>query len=66
MQIDGVTFSAGDIVIADCDGVVVIPREIEDEAIKAAWVKVHSENVTRDAIKNGMLASEVYEKYGVL
>ena len=66
VQIDGVTFSAGDVVIADRDGVVVIPREIEDEAIKAAWVKVHSENVTRDAIKNGMLASEVYEKYGVL
>ena len=66
VQIDGVTLSPGDLVIADSDGVVVVPQNIEHEAIKRAWEKVHAENVTRDAIKNGMKAVSAYEKYGVL
>lgn len=66
VEIDGVAFHPGDLVIADRDGVVVVPRDIETEAIGRAWDKVHAENVTRDAIKNGMKATAVYEKYGVL
>ena len=66
VQIDGVTFCSGDLVIADEDGVVVVPQEIEETAIQNAWKKVHDENVTRDAIINGMLAMEAYKKYGVL
>ena len=66
VQIDSVTFCSGDLVIADEDGVVVVPQEIEETAIQNAWKKVHDENVTRDAIINGMLATEAYKKYGVL
>lgn len=66
VEIDGVRFCPGDLVIADVDGVVVVPRAVEREAIAAAWTKVHAENVTRDAIKAGMKATDAYEKYGVL
>jgi regulator of RNase E activity RraA len=66
VEIDGVTFSPGDLVFADLDGVVVVPRAIEEKAIRAAWDKVHAENVTRDAIRGGMKATAAYEKYGVL
>jgi len=66
VEIDGVTFAPGDLIIADPDGVVVVPQEVEDEALQKAWAKVHDENVTRDAIKNGMKAVAAYEKYGVL
>jgi 4-hydroxy-4-methyl-2-oxoglutarate aldolase len=66
VEIDGVRFAPGDLVFADEDGVVVVPRKIEAEAIRAAWNKVHAENVTRDAIKGGMKAAEAYAKYGVL
>src|SRR5262245_13930008 len=66
VEIDGIEFCPGDLVIADVDGVVVVPRELETEAIRRAWEKVHAENVTRDAIRGGMLASEAYRKYGVL
>lgn len=66
VEIDGVLFSPGDLVIADADGVVVVPQEVEEEAVQAAWNKVHAENVTRDAIRNGMKATKAYEKYGVL
>lgn len=66
VEIDGVRFASGDLVIADEDGVVVVPQEVEAEAIAAAWKKVHDENVTRDAIKEGMKATDAYRKYGVL
>ena len=64
--IDGIEFRPGDLVIADIDGIVVVPRELEAEAIRRAWNKVHAENITRDAIRGGMLAGEAYRKYGVL
>ncbi len=66
VEIDGVTFSPGEIVFADRDGVVVVPREVEQEAIRRAWDKVHAENVTRDAIRKGMPAEEAYRTFGVL
>jgi regulator of RNase E activity RraA len=66
VEIDGVRFSPGDLVFADLDGIVVVPRAVEMKAIAAAWKKVHDENVTRDAIKAGMKATEAYRKYGVL
>lgn len=66
VEIDGVRFAPGDLVIADIDGVVVCPQEVEAEAVRRAWEKVHAENITRDAIKNGMKAVAAYEKYGVL
>lgn len=66
VEIDGVTFSSGDLVVADRDGIVVIPQPVEQETLKRAWEKVHAENITRDAIRNGMKAADAYEKYGVL
>ncbi|MBW3543279.1 MAG: RraA family protein [Planctomycetes bacterium] len=66
VEIDGVTFHPGDLVFADEDGVVVVPREVEREAIARAWDKVHAENVTRDAIRGGMRAADAFDKYGVL
>jgi len=64
--IDGVTFSPGDIVMADEDGIVVIPQAVEQEVIKAALEKVNAENRSRDAIRNGMKAAEAYQTFGVL
>lgn len=66
VEIDGVRFAPGDLVCADVDGVVVVPRKVEKETIARAWKKVHDENITRDAIKGGMKAVAAYKKYGVL
>jgi regulator of RNase E activity RraA len=66
VAIDGVLFHPGDLVIADADGVVVVPRSVQTETLRRAWDKVHAENVTRDAIRQGMLSTEAYAKYGVL
>lgn len=66
VEIDGVRFAPGDLVVADGDGVVVIPRSVEQECLKLAWEKVHAENRVRDEIRGGMLATDVFRKYGVL
>jgi len=66
VRIAGVLFCPGDLVFADFDGIVVVPQAVEQEAIRRAWDKVHAENVTRGAIRAGMLATEAYQKYGVL
>lgn len=66
VMIDGVTFSPGDLVIADDDGVVVVPRAVEAAVVRRAWAKVHAENEVRDAIAGGMLATDAFKKYGVL
>jgi 4-hydroxy-4-methyl-2-oxoglutarate aldolase len=66
VEIAGVRFCPGDLVIADEDGIVVVPRAIEAEIIRKAWEKVHAENEVRDAIRAGMKATEVFRKYGVL
>ena len=66
VEIDGVCFAPGDLVFADDDGIVVVPRNVEDDAIRRAWNKVQAENVTRDAIRGGMKATDAYRKYGVL
>lgn len=66
VEIDGVSFCPGCLVFADEDGVVVVPREVEAEAIQRAWDKVHAENVVRDAIRDGMKAVDAFAKYGVL
>ncbi|MCH7726213.1 MAG: RraA family protein [Planctomycetes bacterium] len=66
VEIDGVRFSPGDLVFADEDGVVVVPQDVERDAIQRAWKKVNDENETRDAIKQGMKAVAAYEKFGVL
>jgi len=66
VEICGVRFCPGDLLFADVDGVVVVPREVESETIRRAWDKVHAENNVRDAIRNGMKATEAWEEYGVL
>ena len=66
VEIDGVQFSPGDLVLADEDGIVVVPQRVESEVIGLAWEKVHAENVVRDAIAAGMTATAAFQKYGVL
>ncbi len=66
VEIGGVVFSPGDLVVADVDGIVVIPRSVEDEVLQRAWKKVHDENMVRDAIRGGMKATTAFETFGVL
>ena len=66
VEIDGVRFCPGDLVIADADGVVLVPKQVEAAVVRRAWEKVNAENVVREAIKNGMKATTAFETFGVL
>jgi regulator of RNase E activity RraA len=66
VECGGVPVREGDIVFGDVDGLVVVPREAEREAIEKALAKVEGENRTRAALEAGMTLTQVYEKYGVL
>ena len=66
VEIDGVRIAPGDLVVADIDGIVVVPREVEAEVVRRAWEKVNAENTVRDAIAGGLTATAAFKKYGVL
>jgi len=61
-----ITVRSNEIVFGDYDGVVVIPREVEDEVLSRALEKVTGENNTRRELLEGKLLADVYGKYGVL
>ncbi len=66
VAIGGVTMRSGDVIFADEDGVVVVPQEVEERVLQAAWDKVHAENAVRDDIRAGMAATAVFAKHGIL
>ncbi len=66
VEIDGVTFAPGDLVIADSDGIVVIPQAAEAETLRLAVAKVEGENTVRDAIRQGLPATAAFKKFGIL
>lgn len=49
----GITVRTGDIVLGDCDGVVVVPREAEDEVFEAAQHKFEKELHQVEALRAG-------------
>ena len=66
IEIEGVRVAPGDLIFGDREGVLVIPSEVEVEAIEAALAKASTENRVATAIRNGMGAREAFETYGVL
>jgi regulator of RNase E activity RraA len=56
----------GDIVFADIDGVVVVPRGVEKDVLKLSFDKVRKENTVRSELIKGRLLRQVWEKHGVL
>ena len=66
VEIHGVRITPGDIVFGDLDGVLVIPRHAEEEAIRKALEKASTENKVRDAIQGGMSTVEAFKTFGVM
>jgi regulator of RNase E activity RraA len=62
----GVAVAPGDLVVGDADGVVVVPKSVESEALRRAFAKVAGENTTRDELAAGAKLADVFAKYRVL
>jgi len=63
IKIGEVNINTGDYIIADEDGIVIIPKNIIFKVINKAKEDLRSENKMRDAILNGVDPKKAYLKY---
>ncbi len=61
-----VEVNPGDLIVADFDGIVVIPTALIEATIERANAKVTGENNSRAELQKGAYLRDVYKKYGVL
>ena len=66
VEIGGVRIEPGDLVFGDIDGVVVIPRTIEQRVLQSALDKVAGEKTVRREIEAGSSSTDVFDRYGIL
>jgi 4-hydroxy-4-methyl-2-oxoglutarate aldolase len=66
IEIEGIRVTPGDLIFADREGVLIIPREAEQEAVARAIEKNTTENAVADAIRNGMSTREAFDTFGVM
>lgn len=66
IEIEGVHVTPGDIVFGDIDGVLIIPKAIEEEVITLAYEKATGEKTVGEAIRSGMSAVESFRKHGIM
>jgi 4-hydroxy-4-methyl-2-oxoglutarate aldolase len=64
--IDGVRIEPGDLVVADADGVSIVPADLVDTVVAMALEKDRHESKFRTAVTDGMSATEAFAKFGVL
>ncbi|MCY3976948.1 MAG: RraA family protein [Chloroflexi bacterium] len=66
IEMEGVRINSGDIVFGDVDGVLVVPREAEEEIFMGALEKARGEKLVQKAIEEGMSASEAFKTFGIM
>lgn len=64
-EVGGVFVSPGDLVVADIDGIVVVPRAAVHDAGELVKAKRKLEEGARQDLLNGMRIRDVWAKYGV-
>lgn len=66
IHLGGITIAPSDLIFADDEGVLVIPRSAEAEAIERAIEKNTTENKVADAIRAGMSTVDAFKTFGVM
>ena len=67
LTIGQVKIQTGDLIFGDLDGVVVIPRTVEQEVFRLALEKIEKEMLVQNLFQQERRsAREAFEKYGVL
>jgi 4-hydroxy-4-methyl-2-oxoglutarate aldolase len=66
IQCGDVLIYPNDLVLADHDGVVVVPSAIAEETLRLAEEKVSGENLVRKALAAGMPTAEAFAKFGIM
>lgn len=64
---DHIRISPGDIIFGDRDGVLVIPKEIEEEAFVKAFKKASDEKLVLKTLQSdGMSSVDAFQKFGIM
>jgi 4-hydroxy-4-methyl-2-oxoglutarate aldolase len=66
IECGGVTVYPDDLVIADHDGVVVVPAAVAEQVVALAEEKVSGENLVREKLAEGMPVSDAFRTFGVI
>ena len=64
VTIGNVVIGAGDYILADRDGIVVIPRDDAESIIAKTEEVIRTESALRQAIRDGQDPQEAYLQYG--
>lgn len=62
--LEGIAISAGDLIFADREGVVVIPKKVEDLLIEKALMHASNEKKLLVDIAQNINVDELTKKYG--
>lgn len=60
VSIDGTLISAGDVIVADDDGVLCVPRRVAAGIVGLASARVESERRSREALARGELGLDIH------
>ena len=63
---DGVTINPGDYIFGDCDGVVIIPKDLIEEVLDRAFALIKDEDRVRDGLLSGDSLEKVYTEIGAI
>lgn len=66
IELGGVRVETGDLIVADEDGITVVPRAFAERAIERALAKSSVENKARDLLLAGGKLADVWERFRVL
>jgi len=66
VEIAGIRIEPGALLFGDCEGVLVIPKEAEEETIAKSLEKAAMENTVEEAIRGGMSTVEAFATFGVM
>lgn len=66
IECGGVAVSPGDLILGDADGVVVVPRAAEAEALRRAAAKLAGERTTLQELQDGQSLADVFARHGIL
>lgn len=66
IEFNGIRVNPGDIVFGDLDGVIIVPKEAEEEAFNLAIEKARGEKLVKQALEEGMSTVEAFAKFGIM
>jgi len=66
IEFQGIRVNPGDIVYGDRDGVLIIPKEVAEDAFAGAIEKARGEQLVKKALEDGMSTVDAFDKFGIM